>query len=61
MSFGAKGVEIMAKIKIIKFVIDLIKVLYLQLIQFVHLKGVDSNGTMIEFYHFKLSSSVRSS
>jgi len=35
MSFGAKGVEIMAKIKIIKFVIDLIKV-YLQLIQFVH-------------------------
>jgi hypothetical protein len=36
MSFGAKGVEIMAKIKIIKFVIDLIKVLDLQLIQFVH-------------------------
>ena len=36
MSFGAKGVEIMGKIKIIKFVIDLIKVLYLQLIQFVH-------------------------
>ena len=36
MSFGAIGFEIMAKIKIIKFVIDLIKVLDLQLIQFVH-------------------------